>query len=52
MTKYIVAYKRENEDKWYKYAVVSTQAKAAQAVADLFQVISKVEKIQIQKVIR
>lgn len=52
MTKYIIAYKKIGEDKWYKFAVVTAQYKIGSKIDDLYQLIHNIDKIQVQRVIK
>lgn len=52
MTKYIIAYKKIGEDKWYKFAVVSRQGQIGTKVDELYQLVHNIDKIQIQRVIK
>ena len=52
MTKYIIAYKKIDGDKWYKFAVVSRQGQIGAKVDELYQLTHNIEKIQIQRVVK
>lgn len=50
MTRWVIAYK--NGEKWVIYCSVTSRAKIGEKIADLFKFNPKVEKIQIQKIIK
>ena len=52
MTKYIIAYKKDGNDKWYKFAVVGSRSQVIVKLTDLYNTVTNIEKIQIQKVIK
>ena len=52
MTKYIIAYKKLGEDKWYKFAIVTAQYKIGAKVDELYNLVHNIEKIQIQRVVK
>ena len=52
MTKYIIAYKKIGEDKWYKFAIVGAQHKIGAKVDELYQFVHNIEKVQIQRVVK
>lgn len=52
MTKYIIAYKKIGEDKWYKFAVVTAQYKIGSKIDELYKLIQNIDKIQIQRVVK
>ena len=45
MTKYIIAYKKIDGDKWYKFAIVSRQGQIGAKIDELYQLIHNIEKI-------
>lgn len=52
MTKYILAYKKEGIDKWYKFAILNNHAQIIVKLTDLYKNVPNIEKVQIQKVIK
>lgn len=50
MTKWVIAYKG-TDDKWHIWAKVGNRSLIADKLTKLFEFNSKIEKIQIQKVI-
>lgn len=51
MTKYLVIYKRLNEDKTYKFCYVNTQKAIPRALEKLFAEEKNIETVQIKRVI-
>ena len=52
MTKYIIAYKKIGEDKWYKFAFVTAQYKIGSKIDELYKLVHNIDKIQIQRVVK
>lgn len=51
MTKWLIAYRRKGEEKWYKYCYANSQVAIPRAIEKLFASTQNIETIQIKKVV-
>ena len=51
MTKWLIAYKRKDSDKWYKYCYANAQKAIPLAIEKMFASVQNIETIQIKKVV-
>lgn len=51
MTKWLIAYRIKDSDKWMKYCYSNTQRAIPLAIEKLFATIQNIETIQIKKII-
>ena len=51
MSKWLIAYKTKDSDKWMKYCYSNTQRAIPLAIEKLFSTIQNIETIQIKKVV-
>lgn len=51
MTKWLIAYRVKDSDKWMKYCYANTQRAIPLAIEKLFGSIQNIETIQIKKII-
>lgn len=51
MTKWLIAYRRKDSDKWYKYCYANTQAAVVKGIEKMYASIDNIECVQIKKVV-
>ena len=51
MTKWLIAYRKKDSDKWYKFCYASTQMAVSKGIEKMFATVNNIECIQVKKVV-